>query len=108
MPTTIPVLSDHAYQSRRVEVMVTQDEKKVLSVGSWNLLDQGYAAKPPSGFSNNPYNVDESFETYAKRKRNQIEKIIASGDDLIFLQEKGLTDTCEAFFLFLSFVLPIF
>ena len=87
MPTTIPVLSDHAYQSRRVEVMVTQDEKKVLSVGSWNLLDQGYAAKPPSGFSNNPYNVNESFETYAKRKRNQIEKIIASGDDLIFLQE---------------------
>ncbi len=95
MPGSIPVLSDHAYQSTLFEAVNPKSDKTetFLFVGTWNMQDKCHskASHATQAFANNPYDEDESKEHFDIRKREQFKKIeqnIANGgDDIVFLQE---------------------
>lgn len=94
MPNSIPVLSDHAYQSIHIETINFHTGAEIkLNVGSWNMQDQCFskASHVIQQFANNPYDADETQENYDMRKRAQfckIEKNIGEdGDDIVLLQE---------------------
>lgn len=92
VPGSIPVLSDHAYQSMNFQALnpIHGIKEIDLNVGSWNLQDKCKSKSNGRAYANNPYNVDESDDAYYDRKRKQIEKIankIEQGEDIIFLQE---------------------
>lgn len=92
---SIPVLSDHAYQSTRFQSIDPRTGKPVLelNVGSWNLQDKCFSKENHVNklYANNPYDADETQDNFEIRKRAQIgvieQKISNGGDDLIFLQE---------------------
>lgn len=90
---SIPVWSDHAYQSMQFQTITQQGALQAsLTVGSWNLQDKCHSKESNHGhYANNPYNVDEGFPQYQFRKRCQmglIQKNIGNGlDDIVFLQE---------------------
>lgn len=94
MPDFIPVLSDHAYQSRVFQMFGPQGELIVeLAVGTWNMLDQGFskASHYNKEYSNNPYDADETLDNYNTRKRAQFLKLKQNigqmGDDIVLMQE---------------------
>jgi hypothetical protein len=92
MPSHIPVLSDHAYQSTTFETIdpITKEVQTQLHVGTWNLQDICRSKATQGAYSNNPWDVDEDRPSFEARKRKQIEKIeakIKNGDDIVFLQE---------------------
>lgn len=92
MPGSIPVLSDHAYQSRVFKMFGPYGELIVeLAVGTWNMLDQCFSkvSHYNKEYSNNPYDADETLENYNIRKRAQFLKLKQNigQDDIVLLQE---------------------
>ncbi len=95
MPDSIPVLSDHAYQSSNFEIVDPHTGAIFfnLNVGTWNMQDLCFSKKNHAThlFSNNPYDADETQGNYEIRKRAQFSKIAqnigANGDAVVLLQE---------------------
>jgi hypothetical protein len=92
--TTLPVLSDHAYQSRSFRAVNPKNNIQTeLTIGSWNIQDKCRSKQTQGGFyANNPYDIDEDPISFDIRKRAQMQKIVENikqpgGDDVIFLQE---------------------
>lgn len=96
-PIEMPVLSDHAYQSRSFVALTDKGSlipELSLNIGSWNIQDQCRSQATQGGlYANNPYNLDENFIGFANRKLKQIKKILEmiqfpnDRDDIILLQE---------------------
>ncbi len=85
--------SDHTQQSITA-ILNDQEGFSHCSVSgmTWNTLNFGHSIENSShGYSNNPFNIEESFDAYTKRKTVQMEVLldtIKNGElDFIFLQE---------------------
>lgn len=96
--------SDHAWQSIRVVDEDPNGQKTEIRGVTWNLLNQGFAAKTPTSFSNNPFNLDETDADYIYRKTCQMMAILflikhfeLKGDtlDFMFLQEVNIFTAAE-------------
>lgn len=82
--------SDHTYQSAAISTE-TADHKRLSLTGlTWNLLNRCHSALE-KGFSNNPFDLDETDNSYAIRKKKQLKylwkKIVKRHIDFAFLQE---------------------
>lgn len=82
--------SDHTYQSATIYTE-TADHKLISLTGlTWNLLNRCHS-DIELGFSNNPFDLDETDKSYSIRKKKQLrylwKKIVKRHIDFAFLQE---------------------
>ena len=88
------IISDHAYRSSKFSIFNSQKQLCFsINAGTWNLQNLGHSDLSGAGYSNNPYNIDESVDAWFNRKKEQIKRIeqfIIAGDKILFLQEIDL------------------
>ena len=90
--------SDHIIQEIKLELYQDNELMFTIQGASWNMMNQchsrmghsSYKHNPEFAYSNNPFDIDEDKEQFISRKKLQwleIEKLIESNKQFIFLQE---------------------